>query len=56
MCRLEQIQLSLPPKFISVEKQLLLAVWVANDDEMQTVNRTPWTDSMAMTGLQSAFG
>ncbi|KAK3389332.1 fungal-specific transcription factor domain-containing protein [Podospora didyma] len=56
MDRLEQLELSLPPKPIGVAKQLLRAVWSAYDEEIGTPRRTHWLDVMSHTGLHSLFG
>ncbi|KAK0715547.1 fungal-specific transcription factor domain-containing protein [Lasiosphaeris hirsuta] len=56
MERLEQLELSLPPKPIGVAKQLLRAVWSAYDEEIGTPRRTHWLDVMSNTGLHSLFG
>jgi hypothetical protein len=56
MDRLEQLELSLPPKPIDVAKQLIRAVWSAYDEEIGTPRRTHWLDVMSNTGLHSIFG
>lgn len=56
MDRLDQLELSLPPKPINVAKQLMRAVWSAYDDEIGTSRRTHWLDVMSNTGLHSIFG
>ncbi|KAK0620190.1 fungal-specific transcription factor domain-containing protein [Immersiella caudata] len=56
MDRLEQLELSLPPKPIDVAKQLIRAVWGAYDEEIGTPRRTHWLDVMSNTGLHSIFG
>ncbi|KAK4226590.1 fungal-specific transcription factor domain-containing protein [Podospora fimiseda] len=54
--RLEQLEVSLPPKPIGVAKQLLRAVWSAYDEEIGVTRRTHWLDVMSRTGLHSLFG
>ncbi|KAK4161046.1 fungal-specific transcription factor domain-containing protein [Cladorrhinum sp. PSN259] len=54
--RLEQLEVSLPPKPIGVAKQLLRAVWSAYDEEIGLPRRTHWLDVMSHTGLHSLFG
>ncbi len=54
--RLEQLELSLPPKPISVANELLRAVWKVYDEEIGSSKRTHWVDVMTSTGLQSLFG
>ncbi len=44
MRRLEQLELTLPPKPISVAKRLLRAVWATYDDEISSLDRTHWID------------
>ncbi|KAK3318993.1 fungal-specific transcription factor domain-containing protein [Apodospora peruviana] len=56
MGRLDELELTLPPKPIGVAKQLLRAVWSAYDAEVETPRRTHWLDVMAYTGLHSLFG
>ncbi|KAK3938205.1 fungal-specific transcription factor domain-containing protein [Diplogelasinospora grovesii] len=56
MSRLDDLELSLPPKPIGVAKQLLRAMWNAYDEEIATPRRTHWLDVMSRTGLQSLFG
>ncbi|KAK5661206.1 hypothetical protein OQA88_11097 [Cercophora sp. LCS_1] len=56
MDRLDQLELSLPPKPIEVAKQLMRAVWSAYDNEIGTSRRTHWLDVMSNTGLHSIFG
>lgn len=56
MDRLDQLEISLPPKPIGVAKELLRAVWRAYDEEIGTDRRTHWLDVMASTGLHSIFG
>lgn len=56
MERLDQLELSLPPKPIGVAKQLLRAVWSAYDEEIGLSRRTHWLDVMSHTGLHSIFG
>lgn len=56
MDRLEQLELSLPPKPIDVAKQLIRAVWSAYDEEIGRPRRTHWLDVMSNTGLHSIFG
>ncbi|KAL2134683.1 hypothetical protein VTI74DRAFT_11087 [Chaetomium olivicolor] len=56
MDRLNQLEICLPPKPISVAKQLLRAVWSAYDDEIGLPRRTHWLDVMSHTGLHSLFG
>ncbi|KAH8887293.1 hypothetical protein GQ53DRAFT_844457 [Thozetella sp. PMI_491] len=56
MQRLEHLELTLPPKPISVAKQLLRAVWSAYDEETESSRKTHWIDVMTNTGLQSLFG
>ncbi|KAK3378736.1 fungal-specific transcription factor domain-containing protein [Lasiosphaeria ovina] len=56
MDRLDQLEVSLPPKPIGVAKQLLRAVWSAYDEEIGTSRRTHWLDVMSHTGLHSLFG
>ncbi|GAB1319564.1 Fungal-specific transcription factor domain-containing protein [Madurella fahalii] len=56
MERLDQHELSLPPKPIGVAKQLLRAVWSAYDEEIGLDRRTHWLDVMSYTGLHSLFG
>ena len=56
MDRLEQLELSLPPKPINVAKQLIRAVWRAYDEEIGSPRRTHWLDVMSNTGLHSIFG
>lgn len=56
MDRLEQLEITLPPKPIGVAKQLLCAVWSAYDEETKLQRRTHWLDVMSTTGLYSLFG
>jgi len=56
MQRLDQLELTLPPKPIGVAKQLLRAVWSAYDTEIDSTRRTHWLDVMSYTGLHSLFG
>ncbi|KAK4150517.1 fungal-specific transcription factor domain-containing protein [Chaetomidium leptoderma] len=56
MDRLDQLELTLPPKPIGVAKQLLRAVWSAYDEEIGLPRRTHWVDVMSHTGLHSLFG
>lgn len=56
MRRLDQLELTLPPKPIGVAKQLLRAVWSAYDSEIDSPRRTHWLDVMSYTGLHSLFG
>jgi hypothetical protein len=56
MGRLDQLELSLPPKPIGVAKQLLHAVWSTYDEEIEFTRRTHWLDVMSATGLHSLFG
>ncbi|KAL2015745.1 hypothetical protein VTK56DRAFT_4873 [Thermocarpiscus australiensis] len=56
MDRLDQLELSLPPKPIGVAKQLLRAVWSTYDEEIGLPRRTHWLDVMSHTGLHSLFG
>lgn len=56
MHRLDQLELTLPPKPIEVAKQLLRAVWSAYDSEIDSPRRTHWLDVMSYTGLHSLFG
>jgi len=56
MDRLEQLELSLPPKPIDVAKQLIRAVWSAYDEEIGTPRRTRWLDVMSNTEMYSIFG
>jgi hypothetical protein len=56
MDRLDQLELSLPPKPIEVAKKLQRAVWSAYDDEIGLTRRTHWLDVMSYTGLHSIFG
>jgi len=54
--RLDELELTLPPKPIGVAKQLLRAVWSAYDEEIDMARRTHWLDVMSYTGLHSLFG
>lgn len=56
MDRLDQLEVTLPPKPIAVAKKLLSAVWSAYDEEIELSRRTHWLDIMATTGLYSLFG
>lgn len=56
MTRLEQLELTLPPKPIGVAKDLMRAVWTAYDAEIGLARRTHWLDVMSYTGLHSIFG
>jgi len=56
MDRLDQLELSLPPKPINVAKQLMRAVWAAYDEEIGSSRKTHWLDVMSNTGLHSIFG
>ena len=56
MMRLDELELTLPPKPIGVAKQLLRAVWSAYDEEIDMARRTHWLDVMSYTGLHSLFG
>jgi len=56
MERLDQLELSLPPKPIEVAKKLQRAVWSAYDEEIELPRRTHWLDVMSSTGLHSLFG
>ncbi|KAK0636705.1 fungal-specific transcription factor domain-containing protein [Bombardia bombarda] len=56
MSRLDELEITLPPKPIGVAKQLLRAVWSAYDEEIDTPRRTHWLDVMDYTGLHSLFG
>lgn len=56
MGRLDQLEVTLPPKPIGVAKQLMRAVWSAYDEEIGLPRWTHWLDVMSRTGLQSLFG
>jgi hypothetical protein len=56
MDRLDELELTLPPKPIGVAKQLMRAVWSAYDQEIGLPRRTHWLDVMSYTGLHSLFG
>ncbi|KAL2166895.1 hypothetical protein VTG60DRAFT_2034 [Thermothelomyces hinnuleus] len=56
MDRLDQLEVTLPPRPIAVAKKLLRAVWSAYDEEIELSRWTHWLDVMATTGLHSLFG
>ncbi|KAM6508506.1 hypothetical protein FALCPG4_018347 [Fusarium falciforme] len=56
LCRLNALEMALPPRPVVVARNLVKSIWNAYDNDRTGVNRVHWIDIMERQGLRSLFG
>jgi hypothetical protein len=56
LCRLNALEMALPPWPVVVARNLVKSIWNAYDSNRPGVNNVHWIDIMERQGLRSLFG